>query len=550
MRSYRFVRAYWTTFHVVFSYLLLSVGRWLLGERWYAQAMIAAHSRNARRVERTIVALQGLFIKVGQALSIMANFLPEQFRSELERLQDQVPPRPFEEIAFRIHKELGRPVDEVFARFDRTPLASASLGQVHEAYLKDGLRVAVKVQHRDIDEICRLDLATIRRIMGIVSFFFPIRGLDSYYRQVREMILQELDFAREASNIERIAANFATDPEVRFPRVVPHLSTGRVLTTTFVEGVRIGDLAALDAAGVDRKQLARRVVRTYCQMIFVDGVYHADPHPGNMLVAPDGALVLLDFGAVAELSQQMREGIPEFLEAVIRRDTDTLIRSLRKMQFLAKTSDDEASERLIEFLHARFHEDIKLESLNLKDIRVDPQRGLENLIDLRKLNIGLKELSNTFQVPRDWVLLERTLLLLTGVCTQLDSEMNPMDVIRPYLSQFVLGSRDWRQIAVEAVKDMAMRAIALPQDLQTYLTKATRGDLEVRVRGIREASQLLYAGVRQLIYASFGIALGISALQLHLAGQSSLASYCLYGSGAMVVLLIGSSLGARRSRRR
>src|SRR6266542_70042 len=200
VQSYRFIRAYWTTFQVIFAYLGLGLGRRLFGTRWYEQRIGEAHRRNALRVERTILKLQGLFIKVGQLLSIMANFLPEQFRTGLEALQDQVPPRPFEDIEHRIRLDLGRPVDQIFRRFDRRPLASASLGQVHEAYMPDGTRVAVKVQHRDIDEITRLDLKTIRRIMAIVQFFVPVRGLDAYYLQVRQMIAEELDFQREAKN--------------------------------------------------------------------------------------------------------------------------------------------------------------------------------------------------------------------------------------------------------------------------------------------------------------------------------------------------------------
>lgn len=540
VRSYRFVRAYWTTFQVLFSYLRVGFLRRVLGDEWHKEHLREAHRRNARRVEGTILALQGLFIKVGQLLSIMANFLPEEFRTGLEGLQDQVPPRPFEEIEERVRTDLGRPVDELFARFERRPIASASLGQVHEARLRDGTRVAVKVQHRDIDQISRLDLATIRRIMAIVQLFVPVQGLDVFYRQIRQMIAEELDFSLEAANIERLAANFDEDPMVRFPRVVKDLSTRHVLTTTFVEGIKVGDTAAIDAAGIDRKALARTIVRTYCQMIFVDGVYHADPHPGNMLVAPDGALVLLDFGAVAELSPQMREGIPEFLEGVIRRDTHRLIAALKKMGFLAYTDDGEVSEKVVEYFHRRFQEEFKLDSFNLKDIKIDPQRGFENLVDLRKMNIGLRELSGAFHVPKDWVLLERTLLLLTGVCTQLDPHLNPMEVVGPYLQDFVLGNRDWTQIALEAAKDMALQAITLPEDLRKYLTRATRGELEVRVRGLPDAARVLYAAVRQGIYAAFAIACGLSAVALHIHGEDRLARDCLYGAAAGVVLLLSS----------
>ncbi|MGA7120309.1 MAG: AarF/ABC1/UbiB kinase family protein, partial [Polyangiaceae bacterium] len=325
----RFVRAYATTFIVIASYSSFALRTRLFGRAWRDARVSDVHTRNARRVYSTILRLQGLFIKVGQLLSIMANFLPPEFRAELEALQDQVPPRPYAEIQERLGRELGTKMSQ-FAVLDRDPIASASLGQVHAARLVDGTRVAVKVQHRDIDRIVRLDLTTIRRILGIVQWFVPVQGLDAYYHQIKALLSQELDFALEADNIERIAKNFAGDPRVVFPAPVRELSTRRVLTTTYVDGVKISDSTAIGALGVDKPDLAKRLVRLYCQMIFVDGIYHADPHPGNVLVRSDGAIVLLDFGAVAELSPQMREGIPEFLEGVLRRDTDRLVKSLRK----------------------------------------------------------------------------------------------------------------------------------------------------------------------------------------------------------------------------
>jgi len=264
-----------------------------------------------------------------------------------------------------------------------------------------------------------------------------------------------------------------------------------------------------------------------------------------MLVGMDGELILLDFGAVAELSPQMREGIPEFLEAVIRRDTDGIIKALRKMGFLARTGSPDVSEKVIEFFHQRFQEEVKLDAVNLKDIKIDPQKGLESLIDLRKMNIGLKELSGAFHVPRDFVLLERTILLLTGVCTQIDPEMNPMEVVRPYLQEFVLGNRDWAQIALEAAKDMGLKALMLPDQIGKYLTRANRGESEIRVRGLPQAARLVYVGVRQLIFAAIGISAGFAALQLYLAGHMKLSQGCAYGAGGMGVLLLLSMLFTR-----
>jgi predicted unusual protein kinase regulating ubiquinone biosynthesis (AarF/ABC1/UbiB family) len=289
-------------------------------------------------------------------------------------------------------------------------------------------------------------------------------------------------------------------------------------------------------------------------MIFVDGVYHADPHPGNLLVErlPDGTsrLVLIDFGAVAELSPQMREGIPEFLEGVLRRDTDRLIKAMRKMGFLSLGSDETVVEKVIDHFHRKFQEEVKIESLNLKDIKIDPQRGFENLMDLRAMNVGLKELSSSIHVPRDWVLLERTLLLLTGTCTQLDPEMSPMQIVRPYLERFVLGNRDWTQIAIEAVRDTALRAVGLPEAVDNYIKKAVRGELEVRVRGVREGFDAMYALGRQAMYLGSSLVFGGAAMWLHIAhGQTELARMLLWPAGVFATLFVFSSLFGRSRRR-
>ncbi len=555
VKQWRFFKAYSVTLLVISSYLWLNFKRRLYGAAWYDRALLDVHKRNARRIENALLELQGLFIKVGQLLSIMANFLPTEFRDELEGMQDAVPPRPFEEIEARILKELGKRPDELFAKFERTPIAAASLGQVHEATLADGTRCAVKVQHKDIEEVVKLDLVLIRKIMGIVQWFVPVQGLDNYYREIRELLLEELDFEGEAENIRRIRENFANDGSVETPQVVAELSTSRVLTLTFVEGVKVSALDEIDKLGIDRKKLAEKIVHAFCQMIFVDGVYHCDPHPGNLLVQkmPSGEpkLVLIDFGAVGELSQPMREGIPEFLEGVLRRDTDRLIKAMHKMGFLSYGSDEAIVEKVIEHFHRKFQDEVKIESFNLKDIKLDPQRSFDNLIDLRNMNVGLKELSSSIHIPRDWVLLERTLLLLTGVCTNLDPNLNPMQLIRPYLEQFVLGNRDWTQIAIEAVRDTALKAIALPEKLDRYVQKAIRGELEIRVRGLRDGVETMYAIGRQAMYLAVATVLGITAIYAHAQWHDDrLARTLGYSAILPGVLFLVFSVIDRPSRRR
>ncbi|MBK9030634.1 MAG: AarF/ABC1/UbiB kinase family protein [Myxococcales bacterium] len=237
-----------TTFRVIHSYLWLRFwARWRSDE-WVDRRLRAAHLRNARRIERPFCELQGLFIKVGQVISIMTNFCRRSSGRQLEGLQDHVPPRPYPTSPRASARSSPASLTR-FASFDRTPVASASIGQVHRATLKDGLAVAVKVQYPDIDEIVRSDLRTLRRIFRIVQWFVPYQGLDDVYREIRAIVLAELDFRAEADNGDRIAANFTDRRDVAFPRVVRERSTARVLTTRFEAGVKILEAAGVKAMG-------------------------------------------------------------------------------------------------------------------------------------------------------------------------------------------------------------------------------------------------------------------------------------------------------------
>ena len=353
-RALRFLVAYWCTFRVIGSYLWLRFwARWRSDE-WLDRRLRETHLRNARRIERTICRLQGLFIKVGQLISIMTNFLPEEFRRQLEGLQDHVPPRPYADIEARVRAEWGKGPKELFAEFAERPIASASIGQVHKARLPSGELVAVKVQYPDIDQIVKSDLRTLRRILRIVQYFVPYQGLDDVYREIRAIVIAELDFRAEADQGDRIAANFEGRTDVAFPHVVRELSSEQMLTTRFEAGVKISDVVGIKQLGLDRRALARQVVELYCQQIFTDGVYHADPHPGNLLARPleGGAagaaqIVVLDFGAVATISPQFRQGIVELIQGGLTRDTPRLVRAMRQMGFVAKGADDRVFEQVV-----------------------------------------------------------------------------------------------------------------------------------------------------------------------------------------------------------
>jgi ubiquinone biosynthesis protein len=505
----RLFKAYYVTAQVLLSYALLWLRSSLRSTDGAADLVEAAHRRNARRVEAAIVELQGLFIKVGQLISIMANFLPEVFRSELQGLQDQVPPRPYRDIEARLREEFGgRSPDEVFAEFERQPVASASIGQVHVARLPTGEKVAVKVQYPDIETVVRTDLRALKRIFAVLRWIMPDWGFDTIYGEIREMVLAELDYRKEAEAIRAIGANFEGRRDVLFPRVMSEYSTGRVLTTEWMAGTKVADLQGLAAQGIDRRKAARLCLEAYCQQIFIDGVYHADPHPGNILLRPGPtgpAMVFLDFGATAQVSEKMRKGLVSFLQGAMTRDSGRIVAAMKEMGFISRRANPEVFDRVVEHFHEQFRSQVRFEGFSLKDIRLDPENKLSSLLELRALNVSLEDLRDAFHVPKEWVLLERTLLLLLGVCTTLDAEMNPAGVIQPYVDRFVLGEKkEWSEAVLEASREAALSALALPGELHRFLTLATRGDLELKVRHFDDGLRVVYALGQQMLWGFLG----------------------------------------------
>lgn len=551
-RRFRLPAVWWTVTRILLSYGFARLVGILRGAEWVAQTRVARHQRNARRARDTIVRVQGLFIKVGQLVSILSNFLPEEFRAELESVQDRIPARPLEQIRARIRAELGAEPEALFAEFAPEPIASASLAQVHAATLLDGRRVAVKVQHWDIEETARWDLATIRRLLQLAQWIFGIRGLLGVHEQVREMIEEELDFTREADSLETIGANLADDPDVLLPAVVREFSRRRVLTTGFVLGVKITDLEGLSAFGVDRTALAERLVRVYCRMIFRDGIYHADPHPGNVLVQADGRLVLLDFGAVARLSPDMKAGIPQLVEGVLKRNRDEILAALRRIGFVPRESDDVGvADRVIDYVYTRILAEMELDSFQLKDIQADVKAKVEMMADLNRLGISFRELTAAFQVPRNWILLERTIWLLTGVCTHLDPKLQPMALLRPYIAELLLGQeRDWKTVAASVVKDLAATAVTLPGDLKKLLQKAQRGELEMHTRGLVEGAELVYAAGHQLLWGLLAMGHGGLAYFASTRGDAGFALAAGFGSGFFFLCLGVSLWRTRKTERR
>ncbi|MEY3051261.1 MAG: hypothetical protein RLY31_1046 [Bacteroidota bacterium] len=541
-------KAYLVAARVLWSYAWLWWRRRLFGERYYERRIESLHTRNAHRIKDAILTLNGLFIKVGQLLSVTGNFLPEAFHQPLESLQDRIPARPFTQVRERLTQEFGREPETVFRHVDPEPIAAASIGQAHRAILPDGTEVVVKVQHIDIETIAMVDLVVIRRLTRFAAWVYDIKGMDFFYTQVEQLVREELDFTREAAAQTRIAANLAGEAGVIVPAVHPAWSTGRVLTTTWQEGVKISRTDQIDHWGIDRPTLARRVLRLYCKMLFQDAFYHADPHPGNLLVNRDGNIILLDFGAVSTLGEPMRKGIPRMVEATIGNDTQAMLQAARDMGFLAEgPAADALAERIIATLRNFLEQEIELEGLTLVNLKVNPLDS--SLFGLMR-EIGRSGLSGTVQIPRDWVLLNRMASLLLGLVATLDPKLNPLETVRPYIREFVRQEKqDLLSLATGYLRRTATTALGLPDELHRVLLRIDRNQLQTRTPDILEGARLLYLAGQQFVLTLLAISAAVFGYLFYLKADAYATRWGFGLSFIFLAMLLRNLRTGRRIKR-
>ena len=469
-----------TALKIFFSYSFLVFTRKIRSKANYEKRLNKLHYKNAKRVNKLVLELKGLFVKAGQLMSMMSNVLPEAYGEVLESLQDKAPEHTYAESEAIIKQELGKPIDELFESFESSTIASASIGQVNIARLKDGKKVAVKIQHPYIQTIAEADLNIIEGIIRRVSRIFKISGIDNVYIQVRKMIEEELDYEHEANVMTIIKNNLKDEEQIVIPETYPEFQTKRIIVSSFEEGTKVTNVQQLDKWNIDRENLAERLILTYCKMILRDGFYHADPHPGNILVKENGDIVILDFGAVAIMSESMRKEIPRIIQAIIRKDQNKILQSLQIMGFVG---DDIASKKiarkLVNALSNFLQNEIKIDNMNFKDISIDDIRG--SSIEQLWKDISIKELSKTMQVPKDWILLDRTMILLSGISATIAPKLNPLDVVKPYLKQQVLSFDGIKEFIVDTLKQQFSTLLTIPQELEKFLTTANNGDFEVTI---------------------------------------------------------------------
>ena len=385
------------------------------------------HRESAESIYDAAVELRGLILKGCQFLGSRADVLPPPYVSTLSRLQDRVPPHPFETVRDTVERELRRPLFEVFSEFEREPMASASLAQVHGATTLDGRRVAVKVQYPEIAALVTGDLANVRFLFRAVGWLERDFDLMPLVDELSGNVPLELDFVNEGRNAERIGAFFAGRDDVAVPAIHWDLTSERVLVMERIDGIKVSDGAALQAAGIDRSAVMRILVEAYCEQVLVHGFFHADPHPGNLLVQPrpEGPrVVFLDFGLAKQLPETFREGVVELLGALIRGDAKAMAVALDLLGFETRDHSLESLAEMAEFvLHAaqqvraRMHLDPEFAQQLREEI---PERVREDPI---------------VRIPSHLVLVGRVLGLVSGLSRTLESRVDLLRAILPYVAQ-------------------------------------------------------------------------------------------------------------------
>lgn len=409
----------WNFFVIYLGYKRIQRQRKLSPEE-KAQRYKAQHLRAAERLYRTAVSIEGLLIKTCQFISSRADVAPPEYVHVLGRLQDQVPPRPYRLMREKLRQELGAYPEEVFAEFDAVPIASASLAQVHRARTKDGRDVAVKIQYPGIRRVVETDLRNFAILVKLLARMERNFDFSVLIQEAERNAPLELDFINEGKNGERVARELGHRRDIRVPEIVwEHTSRG-VLTMEYIDGVKVSDTAGLAAIGVEPGLVAQIVMEAYCEQILVNGFFHADPHPGNLLVLPGPVVVFIDFGLSKELPEAFRRSYVLLTMAIFSADDAKMVEAFRALGFRTK-SDDPAS---LVALGRSFFEIGGPEAKPYVDMDVMPEVN-ERLAKILENN-------PVVEIPQDILLIFQVMGLISGLQKRLDSQVNMFDTIVPY----------------------------------------------------------------------------------------------------------------------
>ena len=521
-----------------FELFLPQIGLAKLG----ARGRIRRLKRLARKFHDLAADLGGLMVKVGQFLSARLDVLPESVTKELEGLQDEVAPEPFDKILALIESELGLDPAVAFASIDEEPIAAASLGQAYRAKLSPGLAadlgfedVIVKVLRPGIEQIVEVDLKALRKIGGWLSRVKLVSRRTDAPALVEEFAattLEEIDYLHEAQNLERFAANFENDMRVSTPDVIWERSARRVLTLSDVSAIKISDVDALIEAGLNPNAVAAELARVTFEQFFVTGFFHADPHPGNIFVKPmpeesgvDFTLTFIDFGMMGEINEDLRNNLQRFLFAVASRDARGWVAACERLGVLLPSADTVILERAISELFDRFG------GLGVGElVQTDPR-------ELREFALRFSEILRTlpFQLPNDFLFLIRALSLISGVASTLNREFNIWDAIDPFARSLLngAGSGVAKNLGKEFLS-FANTVGRLPGRIEDLISRFDAGEVIIRNPELESRIRALDSSVRR---ATSGLLfVGIFLGGLFVNQHDATLSYWLLGISALPLL--------------
>jgi predicted unusual protein kinase regulating ubiquinone biosynthesis (AarF/ABC1/UbiB family) len=506
------------------------------GLRKFRRSPLVRYTEVARRYRALATEMGGVLIKLGQFLSTRVDILPPEITEELAGLQDEVPPERFADIARQIEEDFGRPLAAVFPWIAPETLGAASLAQVHRARLHDGREVVVKVLRPGINVLVETDLAAVRLALRLLQVSKKIRRRVDLHRlglEITETTRAELDLVAEGRNAEHFAQNFAADPRVYLPKVYWEWTAARTLTLENVGWLKVGDLAALDAAGIRRSEVARDIYRIYLQQIFEHHFVHADPHPGNLFIRPlpvggerpfapgdpvpappEGQarpfqIAFVDFGMVAVIPERLRNALREYAIGLGTRDAARLVHSYVAAGVLLPGADLRRLEEVHEQLFARFW-GVRIGSLRETAFS-------EAAFFLREYRDLLYELP--FQMQVDLLFASRAVGLLAGLATHLDPEFDPWAETLPFAERLAEEElrRDWRGLLREGLAQLQI-LLALPRRVDAFLGRAERGALTVQTAFTPESRKMiqrLERSIHRLAWMVVSAALLIAAVMVH-----------------------------------
>ncbi len=426
------------------------------------------------RVRKMLEELGPTYVKIGQTLSMRPDLIPPEYVKEFSQLYDQAAAEPFEVIKKRVESELGKNLDELFKSFSETPIAAASMGQVHKAELLDGTKVVVKVQRPGIREIIDTDIEIVYFFANLaeknvpsLKTFRPVEVVG----ELEDMLHKEINYILEAKNAERFYMNFRNVDYVKIPKIFTELSTKRILTMEYIAGHSLTK-TGLNVKGIDNKKVATLIAKAMVKQLFQDGFFQADPSPGNIFVIDNDHIAFIDFGAVGRISSGRRRVLMDMLVAIATGDTDTVLNSLLEMSEIEGEVDREALRRDIAGL-LDYYQD---EKPTVYDIQL-----ADNVIELsRKYDIRL---------PADFTLLERALFETESTCRILDPEFDLIKAAWPIIQEVALekaGPKQQIQDAIQTLRKYQKLFQYLPGRLDKIMKKVESGELKVKmdVRGV------------------------------------------------------------------